>query len=159
MRTAALALVATILSVPVVSARAAAQQQQPQKGTPGPAEKAGKALDQAGRDVKEGAKEAAREVSKAFRDARDKLRTTRQDRRRDQLRDARDRWGALLNKPMVRDELRLHARRMARLNYIETLAGDVNMDPIQERARRARDLEKERFDRRMAALRASGGEK
>lgn len=155
MRTAALALVASVLAIPAAAIPTAAQQGQTGQGV---GQDIKKGLEQAGRDVKKGAKDAAREVSKAFSDLRDKLRTTRAERRRDQVKDARDRWGALLTKPKVRDELRVHAQRMARLNYIESLSDDLDMDTIQDRAKRARDLENDRFDRRMASLRASGGE-
>ncbi len=157
LRTAAWALVASILVVPAATIPVSAQQ--PPQGTAvRPGDDARKALEKAGQDVKKGAKEAGKEVSKAFSDLRDKLRTTRPERRRDQVKDARDRWGALLTKPKVRDELRIHARRMARLNYIEKLADDVDMDTVQDRAKRARDLENDRFDRRMAVLRSKGGE-
>jgi membrane-bound lytic murein transglycosylase B len=159
LRTAAWALVASILLASAAPTPTDAQPP-PQRGEPSKAaEDARKALEKAGREVKKGAQAAAKEVSKAFRDVRDKLRTTQQERRRDQVKDARDKWGALLTKTKVREELRIHSRRMARLNYIESLSDDLNMNDIQDRAKRARDQENDRFDRRMDALKASGGER
>src|SRR3954469_19355476 len=84
-----------------------------------PATGAKDSTSQAGKDIKKGAKEAGRALSQAFRDARDKLRQTRDERRRDERKDVRDKWGPLLTRQDVRDELRLHAQRMARLDYIE----------------------------------------
>lgn len=132
---------ALVLSPSLLAAPVAAQ-------TPG-----GKATS----DVKQDLKDAGRAITQAFRDARDKLRQTRDDRRRDQRKDARDKWGSLLARTDVQGELRLHARRMARLDYIEKLAADVNQDKVQDRAKRARDLEKERFERRLRDLEKTGG--
>lgn len=115
-------------------------------------------IKRAGQDAKKGLQAAEREISKAFREARDKLRTTRDDRRRDQRKELRDKWGPLLAKPRVQEELRIHFRRLAQLDYIVTLSDDLDMDKIQDRAEKARDLENERHDVRMATLKSKGGE-
>lgn len=120
-------------------------------------EEARKALERAGHEVKKGAEAAGREISKAFREVRDKLRTTREERRQKEVKEVRDRWGDLLGNPLAIEELRIHARRTARLRYIETLSDDLDMDSIQSRAKQAMKKEDDRFDERMKLIRSGGG--
>lgn len=127
------------------------------------AEKAGqdvkKGAEKAAEDVKKDAKAVGREISKELREAREKLRQTREERRKEERKAIRDKYGALLANPQVREELRTHFRRIAQIDYMDELANDLNLDKIEERVDRARDLEKERHDQRMQALKAKGGGK
>lgn len=115
------------------------------------------ALDRADRELKKAAKDAKNEVSKAFEEARAKLRDTRADRRAAERKEAREKWGALLARGDVQEELRLHARRSAYLDYIEKLADGLDRDQVRDRAKKARDMEDHRHDWRMEALKGKGG--
>jgi hypothetical protein len=158
--TAALALGSALLAVP------AAGQQPVQEPAGQPARDAKDALRSADRAVKGAAQEvkkdlqqAAADVSKEVREWRDKLRATRQERRAEERKAIRDKWGALVDKPRVREELTRHARRMAYLNYMERLAKDLKKkDSVVDRVEKVRDREKARHEKRMDALRAKGGE-
>lgn len=69
----------------------------------------------------------------------------------------RKKYGPKLDRPEVRAELTLHARRIARLDRAERLATDAGRDAVVTRAQKLRDKENARHDRRMAALTADGG--
>lgn len=112
------------------------------------------AKDEDKKDAKQGAKDAAKEL----REARQKLRETRKDRRQQTVQAAKDKWGDLVKKPAVRAELRIHARRTARLNHMESLAKENGKDDLIERIQKLREKENARHDKRMEALKAKGGD-
>lgn len=109
-------------------------------------------------DAKKDAKEAAKDAKKDLREARQKLRETRKERRQDTVKAVKDKWGDLVKKPRVREELKRHARRMARLNQMDHLAKEGDKDKLSERIGKLREQENARHDKRMAALKAKGGE-
>lgn len=115
------------------------------------------AKDAAG-DAKNDAKKDVKEAKKDLHEARQKLRDSRKDRREELRKDIKDKWGDLVKKPKVHSELELHARRMARLNYMEYVAKDNDKDKIVERIQKMREREKDRHEKRMEALKLKGGE-
>ena len=62
------------------------------------------------------------------------------------------RWGALVDRPSVQEELRLHAMRIARLTRIQELAEVEGKDAVEARALKAVDRENARHDKRMQEL-------
>jgi hypothetical protein len=120
--------------------------------TKDPGKEAKDALDRAGKDLKNAGKELSKAASKTFEEARDRLRKSRDERRAEERRNARAKWGDLLARADVRDELRLHDRRVAYLDYIEQLANDLDRKADADRAKKARDQENDRFDKRMDAI-------
>jgi hypothetical protein len=159
---AALAIGPSVLVAPALAEPPAAELERDAKKA---SQDARNALDQVSRDVKrvaqdvkKGQKTGVREPSKDLREKRDKLRQTRAERRKAMVKELRDKYGALLARPQVIEELRVHFHRVARLDYIEQLAEDLDQDKIANRAEKARDLENNRHELRMAALKAKGGE-
>jgi hypothetical protein len=73
----------------------------------------------------------------------------RADRRRRAISYARARWGALLRQPAAQAELRLHARRVARIDAMETVAKTSGKDALLPRIAKLRTKETERFEQRM----------
>ncbi len=143
-----------------------------QADLPKPAKEAKEAIKEAKKDLKEAKKDAkeakgddkkdakkdAKEALKDLREARQKLRDTRKERREEMLKSAKDKWGDLVKKPKVREELKVHARRMARLNHMEALAKENNKTEALERIQKLRDKENARHEKRMEALKAKGGD-
>ena len=83
------------------------------------------------------------------------LNSTRDERRKEHREDVSKRWGATLAAPPARDELKLHARRMAWLNRALLLAQtDVKSDKPKtiERISKLIDKENERHDKAMARI-------
>jgi hypothetical protein len=80
---------------------------------------------------------------------RRKTRDARRAKSRDQL---KGRWKALLDSAQARAELRRHARRMARLEYIKELAESENKTKVVERADKLLTMETGRHERRMAEI-------
>jgi hypothetical protein len=83
------------------------------------------AREEAREDRKE-AREEAREDRKEAREDRkeriEDLRQTRAERRKEHLKKWREKWGDLANRPNVKAEMKVHARRMARLNHMRRVA-------------------------------------
>lgn len=73
----------------------------------------------------------------------------RADRRRRAISYARARWGALLRQPAAQAELRLHARRIARIDAMESVAKTSGKDALLPRIAKLRTKETERFEQRM----------
>lgn len=73
----------------------------------------------------------------------------RADRRRKAISYARARWGALLRQPAAQAELRLHARRIARIDAMESVAKTSGKDALLPRVAKLREKETARFEQRM----------
>src|SRR5688500_17983056 len=73
----------------------------------------------------------------------------RADRRRRAISYARARWGALLRQPAAQAELRLHARRIAHIDAMESVAKTSGKDALLPRIAKLRTKETERFEKRM----------
>jgi len=83
------------------------------------------------------------------------LHDTLGERKKEHREELGKRWGAALAKPLARDELKVHARRMAFLNRALLLAqGDTKADKAQTTERITMLIEKEnsRHDRAMARI-------
>lgn len=79
------------------------------------------------------------------------------DRRTAEQERVRLRWGTVATFPAVREELRLHAMRSARLQRIQELAEVEGKKAAEARVARAIEREESRHERRMQAL--AGGAK
>jgi hypothetical protein len=105
------------------------------------------------KDEDAGKKEAAATVDAAAEqpkaaDVKDPKKD-RADRRRKAISYARARWGALLRQPAAQAELRLHARRIARIDAMESVAKTSGKDDLLPRIAKLRTKETERFEKRM----------
>lgn len=85
----------------------------------------------------------------------ERKKTLTERREAEQERD-RLRWGAIVTSPAVREELRLHAMRSARLQRIQELAEVEGKKTTEARVNKLIQREDTRHEKRMAAL-ATGG--
>jgi hypothetical protein len=69
----------------------------------------------------------------------------------------RRRWGTLVDQPPVREELRLHAMRVAKLERVKELAEADGKADLVARAALALERENTRHEKRMAAFPAGAG--
>jgi hypothetical protein len=103
-------------------------------------------------------KQEAREDRKDAReDKLEEMRKTRTERRQARLKELRDRWGEVANRPPVREELRNHARRMARLTRAKHVAIGANKTEIAARIDKLIEREKARHQAQMDKFRAEAG--
>lgn len=105
------------------------------------------------KDEDAGTKDAAAKVDAAAEqpkaaDVKDPKKD-RADRRRRAISYARARWGALLRQPAAQAELRLHARRIAHIDAMESVAKTSGKDALLPRIAKLRTKETERFEQRM----------
>ena len=133
---------ATALAVALISSDAGAQAQ-------GDAKKEAKERkdEDAGKKDASATVDAAAEQPKAS-DVKDPKKD-RADRRRRAISYARARWGALLRQPAAQAELRLHARRIAHIDAMETVAKTSGKEALLPRIAKLRTKETERFEKRM----------
>jgi hypothetical protein len=99
-----------------------------------------------------------REKHKAAIDAWRDYRGKAAERRRAARREVAVRWATLHGRPAVRAELRVHARRMARLRHAEHVAKTNDRDELAARIQKLTDRERARHERHMESLKAKGGE-
>lgn len=81
------------------------------------------------KELREDKKELAedkKELREDRKDAIEKWRKNRAERRKDHVKELRQKWGDRLAKPAVRAELKVHARRLARLSWARNVATDAN---------------------------------
>jgi len=119
---------------------------------------AAKDAKEAAGDAKKDAKEAAKDAKKDLKEARVKLHETRKERRQENRKAAREKWGDLVKKPKVREELARHVRFTARLNHTARLAKEGDKEKLADRVEKLQEKENARHDKRMAALKAKGGD-
>jgi hypothetical protein len=81
---------------------------------------------------------------------------TRRERRRERAEELRARYGRLLAEPAVAAELRVHARRMARLHTARRVAEKEGKAALLPRIDKLIEKERARHQRRMDALKAPG---
>lgn len=138
--TRALALVAFVLVAPPKDARAQAQ---------GDAKKEAKE-----RKDEDGGKKDAAVATDAAAEPHDlpkapDAKKDRAERRRRAISYSRARWGALLRQPAAQAELRLHARRIARIDAMESVARAAGKEALLPRIATLRSKETARFEKRM----------
>jgi hypothetical protein len=80
----------------------------------------------------------------------------RRERRRQRAEELRSRYGRLLAEPAVAAELRVHARRMARLNTLRRVAEKEGKTALLPRIDKLIEKERARHQRHMDALKARG---
>ena len=114
------------------------------------------AKDEAKEDVKEAKKEVD-EARKELKEAWGKLRETRKDRRQARREELKKTWGDLPKHPAVKNELKLHAWRMARLKRIRAIADSEGKKDTVARVDKLMEKEKQRHQKRMDHLKSKGG--
>jgi hypothetical protein len=82
----------------------------------------------------------------------------RESRRAEAREKAKAKWGDELKKPPVREELRRHARRMARLARIKEIATEKKNEARVKKADELMERERARHQKRMEQLTSKGGE-
>ena len=102
-----------------------------------------------GINLKAGKMEDRLEALRQKIDTRRKTFAERRDAEQDRI---RIRWGSLVDRPSVQEELRLHAMRIARLTRIQELAEVEGKTAVEARALKAIDRENARHDKRMQEL-------
>jgi hypothetical protein len=127
------------------------------------------------KDRKEGDKAEAREDRKELREDRkelredrkearedrkeriEDLRQTRQERRKEHIKKWREKWGDLANRPNVKAEVKVHARRMARLNHARRLADAGGKTELVAKIDKLIERENTRHEAALAKFKAEGG--
>ncbi|MAQ15216.1 MAG: hypothetical protein CMN30_10540 [Sandaracinus sp.] len=123
---------------------------------------AGEDRDDAVEEAQEDVEDAREEVLEARNDAREERVEARHEARQSARAERRERWEELRGPlgveqpravpPAVRAELRVHARRMAKLQRISDLADGADDDTNEDRAERLMEREQARHRARMQAL-------
>ncbi len=97
------------------------------------------------------------ELKEEWKKKRDEWREKRKDRREERRTELKKKWGELLEKPAARAELRIHTRRMARLERVAFLAEATGKTAVLERAKKAIEKERARHQARMEKIQKEGG--
>ncbi|HLM75915.1 MAG TPA: hypothetical protein VK459_24585, partial [Polyangiaceae bacterium] len=117
------------------------------------------AREEAREDRKE-AREEAREDRKEAREDRkeriEDLRQTRTERRKEHLKKWREKWGDLANRPNVKAEVKVHARRMARLNHMRRVADGAGKTELVARIDKLIAREQARHTAALERFKAEG---
>ncbi len=121
---------------------------------------------EAAKEARKEAREARGDAVEATGDAKDalkarwkKLRETRKERRQERRAKIKEKWGEdVLKRPAVRAELKIHARRVARLNRIRALAKADGKDAVVERVDKILAKENSRHDKHMETLKSKTGD-
>jgi hypothetical protein len=103
-------------------------------------------------DRKEDRKEHRDELKDEWKKKRADWSEHREERRKDRREAIRAKWGVLVDRPLVREELRIHARRMARLQRVVFLADATGKPELKTKADKLIADEDIRFNARMDAL-------
>ncbi len=120
------------------------------------------------KDAKKELKDDRKELKddkKELKDDRKELRDARKKRRDEHMAEMRAKWGEILKKPGVKEEMRVHSRRMSRLRRIDKLAKEHKKPAVEKRAEAAMAREKARHQKKMEELKGgaapapSGGAK
>lgn len=80
----------------------------------------------------------------------------REDRREERRAELEKKWGDVLDRPLVKAELRTHARRVARVQRVAFLADANGRTDLAVRAKELLEKEAMRHQQRMERLRAEG---
>ena len=95
---------------------------------------------------------AIAEEKKELKQAEKELREARKKKREEHLAEMRAKWGEILKRPGVKEEMRLHMRRMSRLHRIEKLAKEHKKPELEKRVMAAIEREKARHQKKMEEL-------
>jgi hypothetical protein len=83
----------------------------------------------------------------------------RQERRKERRAKIKEKWGDLVKRPEVQNELKKHARRLARLNRLLALAVEAKKDDKKKKIEELIEKENKRHETRMAQLKTKGDQK
>lgn len=119
---------------------------------------------EAGKDAREELKEDKKELREDKKELREdqkdkleELRKTRQERRKSHVKEIKDRWGDAANKPNGRAEIKVHARRLARLNRMKSVAEGAGKTEVAARVDKLIARENVRHQAAMDKLKTEGG--
>lgn len=109
-------------------------------------------------DVKAGADpKEIKEDRKELREDRKELREDRREFRKARRKEIRERWGETLKKPEAKAELKVHARRMARLVRAKAVATEAGKTDLVARIDKLIEKEKARHQGAMDKVKGSAG--
>ena len=103
---------------------------------------------------KSGDPAAIASAKKELTQAEEDLRAEKRKKHAEHLAAARAKWGDSLKKAGVKQEMSLHAKRIARLKRVESLAVAAKKEAVAKRAKAAIDKENERHEKKMRELKA-----
>jgi hypothetical protein len=95
------------------------------------------------------------EARKELQEAREKLRASRDKRRDDEKAAQKAKYGEAVARPEVKEELRTHAQRLARLRRIERIAKASSKPEIAKRTADALAKEIKRHEKKMTELKSA----
>ncbi|MCK6588080.1 MAG: hypothetical protein HUU21_38580 [Polyangiaceae bacterium] len=113
-------------------------------------------------ELREDRKELREDRKEAREDKKDRiedLRQTRKERRLDRLKKWREKWGDIANRPNVKAEVKVHARRMARLNHMRRLADANGKTELVARIDKLIEREQARHTAALERFKAEGDKK
>ena len=111
------------------------------------------------KEKREQRRDAAKEEREEGRETAEQRSEKRKQRRRAHVEELRSRWGDSLAQPAVRAELKVHARRIARLNQLRKLAEQEHKDKLIERIDKLIEKENARHQKHMDTLKSHAAEK
>ena len=118
-----------------------------------------KELRQDKKDLREDKKELREDRKEAREDRKERiedLRQTRTERRKEHLKKWREKWGDLANRPNVKAEVKVHARRMARLNHMRRVADGAGKTELVARIDKLIAREQARHTAALERFKAEG---
>lgn len=101
---------------------------------------------------------AIKEAKEDLKEARKELSEAAKERRKAHMAELRAKWGTILKMDGVKEEMRTHSSRLARLRRIEKIAKEKGKDAVAKRAEANIEKEKARHDKKMAELKAKGAD-
>lgn len=104
------------------------------------------------KEIREDRKELA-EDRKELRGDRKELRADREQARKAQIRELREKWGDSIKKPAVKEELKVHSRRMARLTRARAVADEAGKKELVARIDKLVEKERTRHQTSMDKIR------
>ncbi len=104
-------------------------------------------------------REKRREVRADWKEKHQAWVQKRQDRRKDAVAKVKERWGTMLENVAAREELKLHAHRIARLERLKDLADGSSDTETTTKIDKLIVDENARHEARMAAIKAEGPKK
>jgi hypothetical protein len=108
---------------------------------------------------KEDKKEAREEAKEERQENREERQAKREERRKERRAKIKEKWGDLVKRPEVVNELKKHARRIARLNRLLALAEEAKKDDKKKKIEELIEKENKRHEARMAQLKTKGDQK
>lgn len=126
-------------------------------GPAGPVGSAKTDVKEARKDLKEARKDgggaaAVASAAENLKAAQQKLRDTRVDRRKNNVEELRTKWKGAIDRQDVREAMRLHARRQARLHRMKTVATELGRTDAMTRIDGLITKEQTRFEKKMSEL-------